>query len=146
MIPQKKSGRLTPTRAILLLTASCHRLRCTAAQTPSGTAQASAMAIDITTISELALIFCTKSSAIGVLNTREFPQSPISMPPIHRPYCTTSGSLSPRDLRKPASATGLLWVPMIIVATSPGRMVVTPNVMTEMSNSVRTIESNLLRM
>ena len=67
------------------------------------------------------------------------------MPPIQRPYCTMRGSSSPSDLRKPASASGLLCVPMIIVATSPGRMVVTPNVITEMRNSVRRIESNLLR-
>src|SRR5208337_3687683 len=71
---------------------------------------------------------------------------PVAMPPIHRPYWITSGSLRPRDLRKPASASGLLCVPMIIVATSPGRMVVTANVITEMRNSVSAIESSRLRM
>ena len=145
MIPQKKSGRLTPTSAALLLNPSCQRLRWTAAHTPSGTAHIEAIAIDMTTISELALIFWMSRSAIGTLKTSERPQSPVAMPPIHRPYWITSGSLRPSDLRKPASASGLLCVPMIIVATSPGRMVVTANVITEIRNSVSAIDSSRLR-
>ena len=42
-----------------LAVVSCQRFGCTAAQTPSGIAQLSAIDIDITTINPLAFIFCT---------------------------------------------------------------------------------------
>ena len=145
-MPQKKSGRLMPKSAALEAVASCQRLRCTADHTPSGTAQASAKAMDMTTISALAFIFCTSSGPIATLNIRDWPRWPVSMPPTQRAYCTTSGSFSPSVWRNPASAVGLLCVPSTIMATSPGRILVTANVMIEMSTNVSTIESRRLRM
>ena len=91
-----------------------------------------------TTIIALAVTFWPMRAAIGSLYRRLIPQSPVSMPPIHRPYCSMRGSLSPSDSRSPASAVGLLWVPMIIMATSPGRMWVIANVTMEMRKRVRT--------
>ncbi len=145
-MPQKKSGRLTPNMAVELAAVSCHRFAWTAAQTPRGTAQVSAMVIENRTRSALAVIFCKSSGAIGSLNTSEEPQSPVSIPPIQRPYCTRSGSFSPNDSRRPASASGLDCVPMIIIATSPGRILVTAKVIAEIRNRVRSIEKTRLRM
>jgi hypothetical protein len=145
-IPQKKSGRLTPRSEVVEDAVSCQRSRCTAAQTPSGTAQASAKVIDMTTRKALAVIFCASSGPISDLKMSEAPKSPVRIPPIQRPYCTTSGSFSPSDSRRPASASGFDWVPMIIIATSPGRMLVTEKVMTEISRSVRTSDRSRLRM
>ena len=54
-----------PSRAAPAAVESCHLLRCTADHTPSGMAQASAMAIDITTISPLAFIFCNSSGPMA---------------------------------------------------------------------------------
>ena len=144
MIPQKKSGRLTPISAAVLAVLSCQRSRWTAAQTPSGTAQTSAIVMDMTTISALAVTFCAISGPMVSLNTSDVPQSPVRMPPIQRPYCTICGSFRPSVSRSPARASGLDWVPMIIIATSPGRMLVTPKVMTEIRNKVRATDSRRL--
>ena len=95
------------------------------------------MVIDITTISEDATIFCASSSAIGFLKISELPQSPVTMPPIQWPYCRRIGSFRPKDWRRPASASGFDWAPMIIIATSPGRMLVTAKVTSEIRNKVR---------
>ena len=144
MIPQKKSGRLTPISATEELVVSCQRLRCTAAHTPRGTASTSAMVMDIATISAEAAIFSASSSAIGFLKISDVPQSPVSIPPIQRPYCTISGSFRPSDWRSPSSASGFDCVPMIIIATSPGRMLVTPKVTSEIRNSVRITDKSRL--
>ena len=140
-MPQKKSGRLTPSSAPELAAPSCQRSRCTAAHTPRGIASASAMAIDSTTISPLATILSASSDPMGSLKTSDVPQSPVRSPPTQRPYCARSGSFRPRLSRSPSSASGLDCVPMIIMATSPGSTLVTAKVMAEISASVSAIEA-----
>ncbi len=124
----------------------CQRSRCTAAQTPSGTAQVSAKAIDSTTRKALAVIFCRIRGPIFCLKISDVPKSPVKIPPIQRRYCTASGSFRPRLCRSPASASGFDWVPKIIIATSPGRTLVTAKVATEMMNSVSASDRRRLRM
>ena len=66
-IPQKKSGRLIPARAIPEPAVSCHRSRYTALTTPSGIAVARAMRSESTTIMALAVTFWPMRVAIGSL-------------------------------------------------------------------------------
>ncbi len=135
-IPQKKSGRLMPTSAALrgrgILPAVAMNRRPDAERHRADQRDRHRHHDD----QRARLHLLQQQRPIGTLNISDWPKSPVSMPPIQRPYCTTSGSSRPSDLRRPASAAGLLCVPMIIIATSPGRMLVTAKVMTEIRNSV----------
>ena len=87
-----------------------------------------------------------KISPTGCSYCNEVPRSPVTTPPIHRPYCTTSGLSKPFSLFQISKASTVASLPRVCLAISPGKIEVIKKMITETMTRVKSDSPTRLTM
>ncbi len=120
IMPAHTTGTAAAVCAATLSSVPRRRSRQTAATTPSGPAMTRATMSDMTPSGIVTCAFWASSAATLEPVRSEVPRSPRSIPPTQSRYWTASGASSPSCARSDATCSGVLFVPAMTCAMSPG--------------------------